>query len=65
MLPVKRGAEPGVWVNSVTHFGDGVLGMLTYYDDSLGRVRFKRRYVWALWAFVAGMVFGTVLGHVI
>lgn len=39
--------------------------MLTYYDDTLGRVRYKRRYVWALWAFVAGAVLGAVLGHVI
>jgi hypothetical protein len=39
--------------------------MLTYYDDTHGRVRFKRRYVWALWAFLAGVVLGVVLGHLI
>jgi hypothetical protein len=37
--------------------------MMTYYDNSLGRARFKRRYLWAMWAFLAGVVLGTVLGH--
>jgi hypothetical protein len=39
--------------------------MLTYYDTTLGRVRVKRRYVWAIWAFVAGTVIGYSLGHLI
>lgn len=39
--------------------------MLTYYDNTLGRARFKRRYVWALWAFVGGVALGALLGHLI
>lgn len=37
--------------------------MLTYYSETHGRVRFKRRYVWGLWAFVGGLALGTLLGH--
>lgn len=37
--------------------------MLTYYDNILGRNRVKRRYVWAAWAFVAGIVAGVVVAH--
>ena len=37
--------------------------MLTYYDATQGRVRLKRRYVWAWWAFVAGVALGVVVGH--
>jgi hypothetical protein len=39
--------------------------MLTYYDDSRGRARFKRRYVWAFWAFFVGITAGLILGHLI
>ncbi|MDB5987731.1 MAG: hypothetical protein JWR16_2784 [Nevskia sp.] len=34
---------------------------LTYYDDSLSKTRLKRRYTWAIWAFVAGICTGAVL----
>ena len=43
----------------------GVQGMLTYYDNRLGRTRDERRYVWAVWAFVGGIVLGVVVGHLI
>jgi hypothetical protein len=39
--------------------------MLTYYDSTLGRSRFKRRYVWAAWAFVAGITFGVGVGYLL
>jgi hypothetical protein len=39
--------------------------MMTYYDDRLGRFRFKRRYIWALYGFGAGLVLGMLLGWVI
>lgn len=35
--------------------------MLTYYDPHLGRARYKRRYVWAFWAFSAGILVGALL----
>jgi len=31
---------------------------LTYYDPYRSRRRIKRRYVWAFWAFFAGILFG-------
>ena len=34
---------------------------LTYYDDALGRVRVKRRYTWAAWAFVVGTLAGSAV----
>lgn len=37
--------------------------MLTYYDPVTGKQRFKRRYVWASSAFVAGMILGLLLAH--
>jgi len=39
--------------------------MITYYDDRLGRTRYKRRYIWALCGFVAGVVLGIWVGCVI
>lgn len=39
--------------------------MLRYFDESLGRERFKRRVVWAFWAFFGGMLVGVVLAKVI
>lgn len=39
--------------------------MLTYYDQRLGRDRIKRRYTWAFWAFLAGIVFGAVVAHIL
>lgn len=35
--------------------------MLQYYDHSTGRTRLKRRYVWGLWSFLAGLLIGVVL----
>lgn len=37
--------------------------MLTYYDHHRGVTRYKRRYVWALLAFILGIVVGLVLAH--
>ena len=34
---------------------------LRYFDNTLGRERIKRRYVWASWAFVTGLLSGMVL----
>lgn len=34
---------------------------MTYYDAHSGRTRYKRRYVWALWAFSGGVVVGVVI----
>ena len=31
-----------------------------YYDHTLGRERVKRRYVWALYAFAGGVLFGII-----
>jgi len=39
--------------------------MMTYYDNRLGRNRYKRRYIWASWAFFAGVVLGVVVSHLI
>jgi len=39
--------------------------MLTYYDNDLGRVRYKRRYVWAFWAFAGGVGLGLLVGHLV
>ena len=35
--------------------------MLTYYDTISGSERFKRRYVWAFWAFLTGATLGAAL----
>jgi hypothetical protein len=37
--------------------------MLTYYDSTLGRNRLKRRYLWASWAFLAGIAAGALVAH--
>lgn len=34
---------------------------LTYYDEIAGVTRFKRRYVWALVAYFAGFISGTMI----
>lgn len=34
---------------------------LRYYDHQIGQPRMKRRYVWALWAYLAGMLSGLAL----
>ena len=39
--------------------------MLTYYDQRLGRDRIKRRYTWAFWAFLAGIVLGAVVAYIL
>ena len=31
---------------------------LTYYDHTLGKLRIKRRYMWATWAFFGGTLAG-------
>jgi hypothetical protein len=38
--------------------------MLTYYDHQLGRERIKRRYAWAAWSFVGGVLVGVAVAHV-
>ncbi len=38
---------------------------MTYYDHHIGRERYKRRYVWAFWAFIAGTAMGMLLGAVL
>jgi hypothetical protein len=35
--------------------------MLRYFDELEGRERFKRRVVWAFWAFLSGMAVGAIL----
>ncbi len=39
--------------------------MMTYYDNRLGRNRYKRRYIWAGWAFLAGVALGAMVSHLI
>jgi len=34
---------------------------LKYFDEVAGVERFKRRYVWAFWSYVAGMISAAVL----
>jgi len=34
---------------------------LRYYDYQVGQLRMKRRYVWALWAYLAGTLSGLAL----
>jgi len=37
--------------------------MLTYYDNRLGRNRYKRRFVWAAWAFLVGAALGVMISQ--
>ena len=39
--------------------------MMTYYDNRLGRSRYKRRYIWAGWAFAAGIVLGVLASRLL
>jgi hypothetical protein len=39
--------------------------MLRYYDNRLGRTRFKRRIVWGAYAFVAGVATGALIAHMV
>lgn len=39
--------------------------MLTYYDRSAGRDRYKRRYIWAFWAFWGGLLLGVAAARLI
>jgi hypothetical protein len=39
--------------------------MLTYYDHHLGRERIKRRYSWAAWAFIGGLIAGVIAAHLL
>lgn len=34
---------------------------MKYYDHQHGIERYKRRYVWGLWAYVSGLVSGLIL----
>ncbi len=36
---------------------------LRYYDTALHRFRFKRRYVWAAWAFALGVCLGALISR--
>ena len=47
----------------VVKAGVGGREMLTYYDDVSGRKRVKRRFVWAIWAFAAGIAAGALVAH--
>ena len=38
---------------------------LHYYDEVSGRNRLKRRYLYSAISFVAGLVFGLVLPHLL
>jgi hypothetical protein len=38
---------------------------LRYYDQALGRDRFKPRYKWAMAAFSVGLLFGIIFAHII
>lgn len=38
---------------------------LKYFDADAGRERFKRRYVWAFWAFASGLALGIVLSSMV
>jgi hypothetical protein len=46
-------------------FKASILVSLTYYDYISGKERVKRRYAWAAWAFVAGIVTGALLAHIL
>ncbi|MFT4047224.1 MAG: hypothetical protein QM661_11095 [Solimonas sp.] len=35
---------------------------LKYFDSTLGETRYKRRYVWAFWAGLAGLGVGLMVG---
>lgn len=37
---------------------------LQYYDHTLGRERFKRRYIWAVYAFAGGLIVGMIFAQV-
>lgn len=39
--------------------------MLTYYDSRIGRNRYKRRFVWALWAFGGGILMGMLVAQIL
>lgn len=52
-------------LHAIAYGGGRVQGMMTYYDNRLGRNRYKRRYIWASWAFLAGMALGAVVSHLI
>lgn len=36
-----------------------------YYDPILRKRRLMRRYSWALWAFLAGILIGSVIGLIL
>jgi len=38
---------------------------LSYYDATTGQRRIKRRYKWAMFAFIAGFGFGLIAGMMI
>lgn len=38
------------------------IGMFSYYDHDSGEQRIKRRYLYAGWAFAAGIAVGFLLG---
>lgn len=39
--------------------------MMTYYNHAMGRTRIKRRYIWAVWAFVGGILCGVTASHLL
>ena len=38
---------------------------LHYYDHTLGRERIKRRYLWAIYAFIGGVLAGVATAHLL
>ena len=36
-----------------------------YYDHTLGRERIKRRYLWAAYAFIGGVLAGVIMAHLL
>jgi hypothetical protein len=45
--------------------GKGAAMVLTYYDPVLGTRRVKRRYVWAMAAFLSGLVIGVIAARML
>ena len=38
---------------------------LQYYDHIVGRERFKRRYIWAVYSFAGGVLVGMIFAHLL
>lgn len=38
---------------------------MRYFDAESGRERIKRRYVWAMWSFSGGVLFGLIAAKIL